>query len=260
MLELAVRFPFLAFGTPGFASDEHLPGTQPNDWSRHEPHQEKRCKEPPVFPLPHPDPSVPAGKPARCNRLLRRRIRSSPIESSPIGSSDFCEDFVAEHSFSGNPRVGRRLIVLDWRAGARNLKKRASVKPHSVFLRKECILPDRLDPLREPCGDNWTIVEEITAPVLDTMIRQKGWHFMWIVGSCSRRGFGLTQENAAQRALARALAGIERRFNAAELDSIRLTRFLGLHVAKVTLQPRQVTEHSWLDALDAKHPQAVPAR
>lgn len=134
------------------------------------------------------------------------------------------------------------------------------MKPHSVFLRKGCILPDRLDPLREPCGDNWTIVEEITAPVLDTMIRQKGWHFVWIAGSCSRKGFGLTKENAAQRALARALAGIERRFNAAELESIQLTTFLGLRVAKVTLQARQVTENSWLDTLDAGHPHAVPAR
>ncbi len=66
------------------------------------------------------------------------------------------------------------------------------MKRHSVFLRKGCVLPGRLDPLREPFGDNWMLVEEITASIFDTMIRQAGWHSMWMPGSCSRRGFGLT--------------------------------------------------------------------
>src|SRR5208337_2454667 len=39
MLETATRFSLLAFGTPGFAPDEHLSGTQQNHWSRHEPNQ-----------------------------------------------------------------------------------------------------------------------------------------------------------------------------------------------------------------------------
>jgi hypothetical protein len=134
------------------------------------------------------------------------------------------------------------------------------VKPHSVFLRKGCILSDRFKPLREPCGDNWTLVEEITAPVFDTMIRQAGWHFMWMQGSCSRRGLGLTPEEATQRALARALKGVARRFNAAELDSVQVTKYPGFYVAKVTLQPRHIQQHTSLDIADERHPQAVPAR
>jgi hypothetical protein len=114
------------------------------------------------------------------------------------------------------------------------------VKPHSVFLRKGCILSDRFNPLREPCGDNWTLVEEITAPVFDTMIRQAGWHFMWMQ--------------------ARALKGVARRFNAAELDSVQVTKYPGFHVAKVTLQPRHIQQHTSLDIADERHAQAVPAR
>jgi len=49
---------------------------------------------------------------------------------------------------------------------------------HSVFLRKGCILPNPLDPLQEPIGNPWTVVEEIPAPVFDTMIRQAGWRLM----------------------------------------------------------------------------------
>ncbi len=134
------------------------------------------------------------------------------------------------------------------------------MKLHSVFLRNGCILPDRLDPHREPIGENWTLVEELPAPVFDRMIRQAGWHFMWMCGSCSRRGFGLTRNDAADRALARALTGIARRFNAAELDSVLDTKYPGFHVTNVTLQPRQIQQHTTLDTLDETHPQAGAAR
>lgn len=134
------------------------------------------------------------------------------------------------------------------------------MKLHSVFLRKGCILPDRLDPLREPVGDSWTLVEEITAPVFDTMIRQAGWHFMWMQGSCSRRGFGITQEEATHRALVRALKGLTRRFNAAELDSVQVTKYPGFQIANVTIQPRQIQQHTSLDVVDERHPQAISAR
>jgi hypothetical protein len=134
------------------------------------------------------------------------------------------------------------------------------VNPHSVFVRKECILPERFDPLREPVGESWTLVEEITAPVFDTMIRQMDWHFMWVDHACSRIGIATNEETAVQRALARALAGVARRFNAAELVSVQMNRSLGLHIAFVTVQPRVIQQHSWLDMADAAHPQTVAAR
>jgi hypothetical protein len=117
-----------------------------------------------------------------------------------------------------------------------------------------------MDPLREPCGENWTIVEEITARVLDTMIRQRGWHFMWIQGSCSRRGIGRKRNEATQRALERALKGLSRRFNAAELESVRSSKVLGFHIVMVTLQPRRIQQYTSLDIGDGRHPQAVSAR
>jgi len=42
--------------------------------------------------------------------------------------------------------------------------------------------------------------------------------------------------------LSRALKGIARRFNAAELNSVQVAVNLGLYVATVSLQPRQVQE------------------
>ncbi len=122
---------------------------------------------------------------------------------------------------------------------------------HSVFLRKGCLLPNPLNPLQEPIGDNWTIVEDLPALVFDSMIRQTGWHFMWLQGSCARRAFGIDRQGAADRALVHALNGIAMRFNAAELDSVQVAKFLGFHIATVTVQPRQIQEQASLCGPDA---------
>jgi hypothetical protein len=134
------------------------------------------------------------------------------------------------------------------------------LKPHSVFLRNECILPKRLDPLREPVGDGWMRVEEIPASVFDTMIRQAGWHFMWILRPSARRGFGITQDAATHRALIRALRGVASRFNAAELDSVRVAKYPGFYIANVTLQSRQIQEHTSLDHVDERRPPMLAVR
>ncbi len=134
------------------------------------------------------------------------------------------------------------------------------MKPHSVFLRKECVLPEPLDPLTESVGENWTRIEEITSAVFDTMIRQKGWHFMQVGRPCKRKGLGLTEKSAAKRALARALNGVGRRFNAAELIDVQATKYSGFYIASVTLQPRQIQQYTWLEIAGDWHQLAVPVR
>ena len=134
------------------------------------------------------------------------------------------------------------------------------MKPHSVFLREGCVLPDRLDPLREPCGEHWNLLKEITAPIFDTMVRQTGWHFLWVHSPCTRKGFGMTREAATRRALSRALKGVARRFNASELIDVEASRFSGLHSANVTLQPRQIQQYTWLEIAEEWHRLAVPFR
>ena len=65
---------------------------------------------------------------------------------------------------------------------------------------------------------------------------------MWMPGSCSRRGFGLTPANATHRALVRGLNAVPQRFNAAELQSVYVSRYPGFCVARVTLHPREVMQ------------------
>jgi hypothetical protein len=134
------------------------------------------------------------------------------------------------------------------------------LKLHCVFLRKECVLPNRLDPLREACGEHWSLLKEITAPIFDTMIREMGWHFLWVHRPCTRKGFGLTQEAATRRALGCALNGVARRFNASELINVKAGRFFGLHSITVTVQPRQIQQYTWLEVAEDWHRLAVPFR
>ncbi|MGA9132098.1 MAG: hypothetical protein ACLP00_04135 [Terracidiphilus sp.] len=134
------------------------------------------------------------------------------------------------------------------------------MKLHSVFLRSDCILPERLNPCLQPIGEKWSVVEETPALVFDTMIRQAGWHFMWLQGSCSRMGVGLTEEAAIRRALSRALKGVSNRFNAAELDSLQITEYPGFQIANVRIQTLQIQRHASLNIVSGQDPLPVPAR
>jgi hypothetical protein len=130
------------------------------------------------------------------------------------------------------------------------------VKLHSVFLRNGCILPNPLNPPRTPFGEHWTHVEEIPASAFDTMIRQAGWHFIWMSDPCSRRGYARTREKAIEQALGRALEATSRQSNAADFDSVHVAKYLGFHVANVTVQRRRIQEHSVLEGNKKAHPPA----
>lgn len=69
---------------------------------------------------------------------------------------------------------------------------------------------------------------------------------MWVQDSLARRGLGFSWKGATNNALNRALAGIAPRFNAAELNSVHAVQLFGLHLATVTLQPRQIQQHASL--------------
>jgi hypothetical protein len=121
------------------------------------------------------------------------------------------------------------------------------MKERTVFLRKDCDMPAHFDLAQQLYADNWMLVEEIEAPVLDTMIRQAGWHFFCVQGYHSRRGIGLSRDEAIQSALVRALKGLRMRFNAAELESVQVSSYPVFHMAKVTLQPRHIQQHTALE-------------
>lgn len=198
-------------------------------------------------------PREPEGRPDATNFTVAEQ---DAMQARPL---NFAGDFVAEHSSSGTALAQGNPLLGSIRPFAGNIQKRATVKLHSVFLRNGCILPDRIAPCRQPIGEEWSVVEEIPALVFDTMIRRAGWRFMWWHESCSRRGIGLTEEVAVRRALSRALKGVSKRFNAAELDSLQITQYPGFQIANIKLQTLQIQRHSSLNIASGQHLQPVAA-
>jgi len=60
--------------------------------------------------------------------------------------------------------------------------------------------------------------------------------------------------------LLRALKGIPKQFNAAELDAIEIAEFPGFQIATVTVQPIQIQPHASQSVSAALHPLPVLAR
>lgn len=121
------------------------------------------------------------------------------------------------------------------------------MKINTVFLRDECILPSQFDMLQEPFSKGWAEAIGTVASKLDVAVRGVGWHFMWMVNSHSSFALGKTAEAAVHRALARALPGVNRRSNAAELNSIQVTNVPGFRLARVSVQSRQIQSQASLN-------------
>jgi hypothetical protein len=119
------------------------------------------------------------------------------------------------------------------------------VKSHSIYLRTGCQLPDGIALIQERFCDKWMSVDDSLVTGLDVKLRNAGWHFMWFGGAYGCRGFGRTERSAISRATALALKQLAGCFNAAELDSVSVTKYLVFQVAKVRLHARQVQEQAF---------------
>lgn len=120
----------------------------------------------------------------------------------------------------------------------------------AIYLRAGCTLPTGLNLRQVPFDNAWMFVENTAPATLDFAVRDAGWHFMWIESSCSRLGCGRTDEAATHRAITRALSQSPERFNAAELGNVRVSRYLGLRVAKATLHARHIQQNASLGLID----------
>ena len=116
-----------------------------------------------------------------------------------------------------------------------------------MFLRDGCILPNQFALRQKPFSKGWAEAMGTVATDLDARIRSVGWHFMWLADSYSSQAFGRTAETAIRRALDRTLPAVRARFNAAELHSVHTSRFAGFHLARVTVNARQIQRQASLN-------------
>jgi hypothetical protein len=119
-----------------------------------------------------------------------------------------------------------------------------------MFLRMGCVLPDGLGLIQEQFCGTWMSVKDTMAAALDLKVRNAGWHFMWLEDAYAHFGVGRTATAAIDQAIGRALDRIKERFNAAELDSVSVSNYLGFRVAKITLYARQIQLQNSLSLVD----------
>lgn len=120
----------------------------------------------------------------------------------------------------------------------------------SIFLRKGCRLPAGFGLRQERFNDGWMSAGDISSPGLDMALRGLGWRFLWIEKASTRFGFGRTDVAALSHATTRALERIGDRFNAAEVDSVRMSAFPGFRTARVTAHARQIQKQTSPGAVD----------
>jgi hypothetical protein len=119
-----------------------------------------------------------------------------------------------------------------------------------MFLRMGCTTPDGLDIRQEQFCKMWMSVEDTISTSLDERVRNAGWHFLWLEDAYSCHGIGMTEASAIAKAITRALSQVKNRFNAAELDSIKISKYPGLWVARITLHARHIQHHASLSLID----------
>ena len=93
-------------------------------------------------------------------------------------------------------------------------------------------------------------VKDTMSAALDLKVRNAGWHFMWLEDAYSRRAIGLTAATAIHKAITRALNRVKGRFNAAELNSVKISKYPGFQIAKITLRSRHIQEQASLGLVD----------
>lgn len=110
----------------------------------------------------------------------------------------------------------------------------------TVYLRKQCLLPDGLLLQQSSVDTAWNSVKEISGSDLSALIQEHGWHCIWLAGGFSRISLGRTAESASTKAIQAGLEAISARFNAAEVDSLRVATYGGFYLARVTMRVRQI--------------------
>src|SRR5258708_7552896 len=121
-------------------------------------------------------------------------------------------------------------------------------KPESIFIREPFASPPGVT-VGTSAGehDGWLEGSQKEQIGLDLKIREAGWHFIWLTGAISRRGFGWSFAAARLHSIRRSLEVVKPFYNVAEIDKADDYGAFGVHISRVTLHARQIQAGSELD-------------
>ncbi len=123
----------------------------------------------------------------------------------------------------------------------------AFVKPGIVLVREGVQFPRPVELKSDASHPGWNVVES-TAAELDRQVAEAGWHFFWMAPVIEASDFALDPGKAVTKTLGRLLTEVGR-FNAVEIENVRVKSFLGLHYATVRGHARHIQQSPILFAI-----------
>ncbi len=120
------------------------------------------------------------------------------------------------------------------------------------------MLPEGIALTGETICEGWAVLQSGDAMWLDKAIRGLGWNSSVLTRMCSRSGYANRASDAILRAAQLALRKLSKRFNAAEIGQVVVTKHLWFYVARVGIFSRYIQESPFLGSCD--EPSTRPAQ
>jgi hypothetical protein len=124
------------------------------------------------------------------------------------------------------------------------------LEQHTIFLREHIMLPEGITLVGETICEGWVVLQSGNAPWLDTAIRSLGWNSIALTLLYWSRGLGNRAQDAIYKAAQLALRKVGKRFNAAEIGHVVVTKRLWFYVARVGIFSRSIQESPFMGICD----------
>jgi len=117
-----------------------------------------------------------------------------------------------------------------------------NIAERTMLLRGSIALPNDLKLVTAEFHEGWNSVQSGDTHWLDKQIRKCGWHFIWIAEGSLKGGVGQTSQEAIASAVKLALRRVRERYNAAEVEHIKVTHYGWFFLAAVRIYPYQIQQ------------------
>jgi hypothetical protein len=126
----------------------------------------------------------------------------------------------------------------------------------TILIKENMPLPEALRLETEPYAPGWRLVANLDGYKLDRVIHEAGWTSFSLAGEIKASVFGIDEQKAVRRAVARILTNPKsEKFNSLEIvhvESVPSKRFLAVRHITVFAHSRQIQESSLLRAKERR--------
>jgi hypothetical protein len=120
-----------------------------------------------------------------------------------------------------------------------------SINEGTIFVANGVISPITLK--SRSFTEGWRLVEDKRAWDIERELREKAWHFFYLVPDVQGTGFARSPDRAVRKALEKVFAkGLLNRVNILEIAALKTKRILGIYRVEVVAKLRHIQESPYL--------------